>query len=366
MEPLQNNNQIGNVPAGNAVPAQAQDNEAVQSDSVGNPDNGEAQNNTDRFTSSNNNNNSEGVNKKRDFSWGGAFKSFLKGLASPILTMIKNPFETLLILTGGLVVAAFIPALIPLMIYGGIGFGVFQLGKAGYNVAQGIKEKDGEKIENAFENFGNGTFDILTLGIGKGIITRGFKLFGKFTNLLIKETAKWYKGVFFSQVASLNPTALACVGLNVVEGVHVAHSAATLSAGGTFLGLSAFIATKYLYMGVHYRQPIAKAINFFRKCSEIRKTFFQYIRNGLKEAWSQSMQYIFRGNKSVPLGTVAENAPVHEVEASVTRRLREIFQNPEIIATVRKDIQVCMRALPDSTKGKIGGLVIQATSFARI
>ncbi len=326
MDPLQNNNQSNNAPAGNAVPARPSI--AIQNNRVENSGNDETSNNTDNFTSSNSNNNSAEVNKKRDFSLGRAFNFFLKGLVSPILTMIKNPFETLLILTGGLLVAAFVPSLIPLMIYGGIGFGVFQLGKGGYNIVQGIKEKDGEKIENAFENFGNGTFDILTLGLGKGIITRGFKLFGKLTKTLIKETAQWYRSVFFPQVMSLNPTALACAGLNIAEGAHAVHSAATLNASGTVMSLGAFAVTKYIYMGFHYRKPLTKTIELLNKSVKGRKSIIDFIKNSFKEFFSQASSYIFRRNRNVTLGAIAEGFSINEIQGSIFLRLSQLVKSP--------------------------------------
>lgn len=94
------------------------------------------------------------------------FKHFLKGIISPIQTLLSSP-KNLLIGTSAILatvaLCAAFPPLLPVMVALGVTTGTFQILKGGYEAISAKTDKD---TEMAWENIGSGTFTLGTSILG--------------------------------------------------------------------------------------------------------------------------------------------------------------------------------------------------------
>lgn len=265
------------------------------------------------------------------FSWGQALKKFGLGIAKPFIQMIKNPAETFLAISAGIVLAGFFPVTIKLMLATGVCFGIYELGRGVFSAISGIKEKNWDKVENSFEDIGSGITSLSFIGSARGFLSRTLKLCGKATKGLMKETAKWYRGIYLPELKKLKPAALIFGGVTVVDSVHVVHSAVKLNSFGILLGIGIFAISKYVYMAFYYRKPIIRVVKLFSRLNDFRKKVFRNLRNLTKEFASQTKEYIFRGNHSSnPIGALAEEVPDHKLQEAAVNRLNHLKERGKL------------------------------------
>ncbi len=100
----------------------------------------------------------KGPRKKESFSVGAAAKHFVKGVFSPFVTMLKHPLMTVGALAATVTVASFAPVTIPLMVLGGLGYGVYQGGKGVLSALSNYRAGDYDAAEKAFARIGEGAF----------------------------------------------------------------------------------------------------------------------------------------------------------------------------------------------------------------
>lgn len=100
------------------------------------------------------------------FDWSEAGKNFVKGLISPVTTMIKHPLMTVGILGATVAACALVPVMAPIMAVGFGAMSVYQLGKGCYNAAKLYKNGDYDNSEKAFSQIGEGTVGVALTAMG--------------------------------------------------------------------------------------------------------------------------------------------------------------------------------------------------------
>ena len=112
------------------------------------------------------------------FSFKEAAKNFIKGLVSPVTTIIKHPFVSLAaVATVGLACSA-LPILCPIMTLAFGAFSVYHLGKSTVNTVKNYKAGNYDKAEKGFT------------GVGEGVIYTALSAFGFKHALKIAKKAK--------------------------------------------------------------------------------------------------------------------------------------------------------------------------------
>ena len=103
-------------------------------------------------------------NGKFDFSEAG--KNFIKGVISPVSTMIKHPVMTLGIIGATIAACSLVPVMAPITAIGFGAMSIFQLGKGCYNAAKSYKNGEYDKAEKAFDEIGQGTVGVALTAVG--------------------------------------------------------------------------------------------------------------------------------------------------------------------------------------------------------
>lgn len=100
------------------------------------------------------------------FSISRAAKNFMKGVISPVTSILQHPGKALAMLAGTVALATVAPVTIPLMLIGFTGLSAFQAGKGVLQAASRYSAGDMAGAEQAFESIGAGTVGVGLSALG--------------------------------------------------------------------------------------------------------------------------------------------------------------------------------------------------------
>ena len=190
-------------------------------------------------------------NGKFDLSEAG--KNFLKGVISPVTTLIKHPLMTAGVLGATVVACSLVPVLAPVT---AIGFGimsVYQLGKGCYNAGKLYSKGEYDKAERAFDEIGQGTAGVALTALG------------------IKQSAKVAKEAKLMSELNVNTLTKAqkqAIAVEVKEGSFANAFKETISLFTTKTGLKAAMSQ---FKPSNIAQRGKDALNFLFKREDVTK-----------------------------------------------------------------------------------------------
>lgn len=190
-------------------------------------------------------------NGKFDFSEAG--KNFLKGVISPITTVIKHPVATLGVIGVTAVACSLVPVLGPITAIGFGALSLFQLGKGCYNAAKLYKNGQYDNAEKAFNEIGQGTVGVALTAVG------------------VKQSAKVTKEAKLMNelnVTSLSKAQKQAIASEVNEGT---FASAMKEVGSLFTTKSGLKAVLNQFKPANISQRGKDALNFLFKREEVTK-----------------------------------------------------------------------------------------------
>ena len=165
--------------------------------------------------------------------------------------------------------------------------------------------------------------------LGTGV--RASKLCYSVGKTTVKETAHWYRNVFFKThvLQEKRPSAIALLGANAAEAGMFAFNAATLNAPGLLLDAVLFMGSKYGYMGWTYRQPLAQGIKVLKENPLARETILKAASLTSKVLGRTSKEYIVHNRPNI--AKIVAEQPGHVMDYLQQQAAKQLVHRLNIV-----------------------------------